>query len=127
MYSCVIYLTGEDIGDFDELLVNGVKYVEITNNSQLENGAGYITNSGIPNAPPFPSTLGAAGQTIKLQSNPSNGFEYVKLPTETSDLTNNSGFITSASVPTDNSELNNDSDFITAPSVPSDTSDLRTK
>ena len=59
-------LTGEVTGNFDDLFVNGVKYVEITNNNQLENGAGYITSSGISNAPAFPSTLGTAWQTIKL-------------------------------------------------------------
>lgn len=35
------------------------------------------------------------------------------LPTKTSDLTNDSGFITSASLPTKTSDLNNDSGFIT--------------
>ena len=66
VYIYMSNLTGEVTGNFDDLFVNGVKYVEIKNNNQLENGAGYITSSGISNAPAFPSTLGTAGQTIKL-------------------------------------------------------------
>jgi hypothetical protein len=64
------------------------------------------------------------------------------VPTKTSDLTNDSGFITSADVPTKVSELTNDSGFLTSsdvstvaitgdyddltdkPSIPSKTSDL---
>lgn len=40
------------------------------------------------------------------------------LPTKTSDLTNDSGFITSADVPTKTSDLTNDSGFITAAQIP---------
>ena len=40
------------------------------------------------------------------------------LPTKTSDLTNDSGFITSADVPTKTSDLTNDSGFITLAQVP---------
>ena len=36
-------LSGEVVGDFDELFVNGDKYIHITNNNQLINGAGFIT------------------------------------------------------------------------------------
>ncbi len=75
-------LTGDDTGNFDELFVNGVKFVQITNNNQLINGAGYVTSSGTPNVPAFPSILGTAGQTIKLQSDTANGFEYVDFPTQ---------------------------------------------
>ena len=39
--------------------------------------------------------------------------EYYGIPTKTSDLTNDSGFITSADVPTKTSELTNDTDFTT--------------
>lgn len=46
------------------------------------------------------------------------------IPTKTSDLTNDSGFITSADVPTKTSDLTNDSGFITSASVPTKTSDL---
>ena len=47
------------------------------------------------------------------------------VPTKTSELQNDSGFITSASVPTKTSELQNDSGFITASSVPTKTSELQ--
>ena len=40
-----------------------------------------------------------------------------ELPTKTSDLTNDSGFITSSDIPTKTSELTNDSDFITSTQV----------
>ena len=46
------------------------------------------------------------------------------IPTKTSDLTNNSGFITASDVPTKTSQLTNDSGFITASNVPTKTSDL---
>lgn len=40
------------------------------------------------------------------------------IPTKTSDLTNDSGFVTSASIPTKTSDLTNDSGFITDADVP---------
>lgn len=46
------------------------------------------------------------------------------IPSKTSDLTNDSGFITSNDVPTKTSDLTNDSGFITSASVPTKTSDL---
>ena len=52
--------------------------------------------------------------------------DYAKsenLPTNTSDLTNDSGFITSAAiptVPTKTSDLTNDSGFITSAAIPTD-------
>ena len=46
------------------------------------------------------------------------------LPTKTSDLTNDSGFITSAALPTKTSDLTNDSGFITDAALPTKTSDL---
>ena len=46
------------------------------------------------------------------------------IPSKTSDLTNDSGFITSDDVPTSTSDLTNDSGFITSSDVPTSTSDL---
>ena len=46
------------------------------------------------------------------------------IPTTTSQLTNDSGFITSSSVPTATSQLTNNSGFITSSSVPTATSQL---
>jgi hypothetical protein len=46
------------------------------------------------------------------------------VPTKTSDLTNDSGFITSADVPTKTSQLQNDNGFITSAALPTKTSEL---
>ena len=73
-------LSGEVVVDCDELFVNGDKYIHITNNNQLINGAGYVTSSGGTNVPTFP-TIGTQGQIIKLKNNPTDGFEYVDFPT----------------------------------------------
>lgn len=67
----------------------------------------------------------------ELENKPSvNGSELVgnvniPIPTKTSDLTNDSGFITDADVPTKTSELTNDSGFITDADIPTKTSELR--
>ena len=47
-----------------------------------------------------------------------------EVPTKTSQLQNDSGYITSGSVPSKTSQLQNDSGFITISSVPTKTSDL---
>ena len=66
----------------------------------------------------------------ELENKPSvNGRELVgnvniPIPTKTSDLTNDSGFITSANVPTKTSDLTNDSGFITDADIPTKTSEL---
>ena len=65
-----------------------------------------------------------------LENKPSvNGHELVgnvniPIPTKTSDLTNDSGFITDADVPTKTSDLTNDSGFITDADIPTKTSEL---
>lgn len=46
------------------------------------------------------------------------------IPSKVSDLTNDSGFITSSSLPTKVSDLQNDTGFITSSSLPTKTSDL---
>lgn len=56
--------------------------------------------------------------------NGSTGDVTINVPTKTSDLTNDSGFITISSVPTKTSDLTNDSGFITSADVPTSTSDL---
>ena len=48
-----------------------------------------------------------------------------EIPTKTSDLQNDSGFITSAALPTKTSDLQNDSGFITSSALPTKTSDLQ--
>ena len=66
----------------------------------------------------------------ELENKPSvNGTELIgnvniPIPTKTSDLSNDSGFITDADVPTKTSELDNDSGFITSADIPTKTSEL---
>jgi len=66
----------------------------------------------------------------ELENKPSvNGTELIgnvniPIPTKTSDLSNDSGFITDADVPTKTSELSNDSGFITSADIPTKTSEL---
>lgn len=48
----------------------------------------------------------------------------VTVPTRTSELTNNSGFVTSDSIPTKTSQLTNDSGYITDDDIPTKTSEL---
>lgn len=48
----------------------------------------------------------------------------VTVPTRTSELTNNSGFVTNDSIPTKTSQLTNDSGYITSDSIPTKTSQL---
>ena len=55
--------------------------------------------------------------------NGKTGDVTIDVPTKTSDLTNDSGFITSADVPTKTSDLTNDSGFITSANVPNPASD----
>ena len=62
-------------------------------------------------------------KTSQLQ-NDSGFITSANIPTKTSQLQNDSGFITSASVPTKTSQLQNDSGFITSASVPTKTSEL---
>lgn len=54
------------------------------------------------------TTVSALSDTVALKA------DKTELPTKTSDLTNDSGFITSADVPTKVSELTNDSGYITS-------------
>ena len=64
-------------------------------------------------------------------ANPSNAAYWSAIasagdiPTKTSQLQNDSGFVTSASVPTKTSQLQNDSGFVTSASVPTKTSQLQ--
>ena len=72
--------------------------------------AGKICKNGT-----YKITIPSATGTMALTSD---------IPTKTSDLTNDSGYITISSVPTKTSDLTNDSGYITIASVPTDTSDL---
>lgn len=65
-----------------------------------------------------------AEEIAKINSNFQQCALSEDVPTKTSDLTNDSGFIKSDAVPTKTSELTNDSGFITNAAVPTKTSDL---
>ena len=101
---------------------------------------GQITGT-LQNQTDLASSLGSLQPMItssnKLGANLINGLSNVAtsgsyndlsntptIPSKTSDLTNDSGFITSSSVPTKTSDLTNDSGFITSASIPTKTSDL---
>lgn len=60
----------------------------------------------------------------KLPSTVAQKSDIPTVPTKTSDLTNDSNFVTSADIPTKTSELTNDSDFVTDADIPTKTSDL---
>jgi len=62
--------------------------------------------------------------TTSQLTNDSGFITSSSVPTTTSQLTNNSGFITSSSVPTNTSQLTNDSGFITSSSVPTNNNQL---
>ena len=63
------------------------------------------------------ATVATTGDYDDLSDKPS-------IPSKVSDLTNDTGFITSSSVPTKVSDLSNDTGFITSSSLPTKTSDL---
>ena len=73
----------------------------------------------------------SSGVTDVLQNGTSvveNRVARVTVPTKTSDLQNDSGFITSGdipAIPTKTSELQNDSGFVTSSAIPTKTSDLQ--
>ena len=70
------------------------------------------------------SVLSAMPTKTSELTNDSGFITAGDVPTKTSELTNDSGFITEEDVPTKTSELTNDSGFITAEDVPTKTSEL---
>lgn len=79
----------------------------------------------VPGADGTVSSVNGQTGTVVLDADDVGALpDDTSIPSKTSDLTNDSGFITSASVPTKTSDLTNDSGFITSSSVPTKTSDL---
>ena len=98
------------------------KTSDLTNDSDFVSDANYVHTDNN-----FTTTLKnklngiAAGAEVNVQSDwaqtDNTADDYIKnkpsIPTKTSDLTNDSGFITSAALPTKLSDLTNDTGFIT--------------
>lgn len=60
----------------------------------------------------------------KTVSDNKNKLNNLNVPTKTSEIVNDSGYVTSEDVPTKTSELQNDSNFVTASNIPTKVSDL---
>ena len=100
-------------GKIDTIKVNGTpqtitnKTVDIavpTDTSDLTNGAGYITSSSLPTVNDATLTIQKNGTTVETftANSSSNKTANITVPTDTSDLTNGAGYITSSALPTVN-------------------------
>ena len=124
--------TASEVGALPSTTSIPSKTSDLTNDSDFVEDASYVHTDNN-----FTTTLKnklngiAAGAEVNVQANWSQttttADDYIKnkptIPTTTSQLTNNSGFITSAALPTKVSDLDNDSGFITGytetdPTVP---------
>ena len=94
-----------------------------TNVSAFTNDAGYLT-SFTETDPTVPSWAKQSSKPTYTASEVGALPDTTSIPSKTSDLTNDSGFITSSAVPTKTSDLTNDSGFITSSALPTKTSDL---
>ncbi len=90
-----------------------------TKTSDLQNDSGFITSSSLPTVNDATLTITQNGTTVATFSanSATNTSAAITVPTKTSDITNDSGFITSSAVPTAVSELTNDSDYQTGSEV----------
>jgi hypothetical protein len=91
-----------------------------------DDGTG-LTYDGDPIRGAVESVNGKDGTVVLTASDVGALPNTTPIPTKTSDLTNDSGFITASSLPTRTSQLTNDSGFITSgdiPTIPTKTSDL---
>ena len=100
-------------GKIDTIKVNGTaqtitnKTVDIavpTDTSDLTNGAGYITSSSLPTVNDATLTIQKNGTTVETftANSSSNKTANITVPTDTNDLTNGAGYITSSALPTVN-------------------------
>lgn len=106
------YITDADIGNIP------------TRTSQLINDSGYITAAEAP-VVSVNNMTGAVildGSNIEYEQNVSINSKIdtveASIPTATSELQNDSGFITNANIPTRTSQLVNDSGFVNAQNIP---------
>ncbi len=106
------YITNADIGNIP------------TRTSQLVNDSGYITAAEAPvvSVNNMSGAVVLDGSNIEYEQNVSLNSKIdaveADIPTATSELTNDSGFITNASIPTRTSQLVNDSGFVNAQNIP---------
>lgn len=94
--------------------------------SDLINDSGFITGADVPSNetdPSVPQWAKAANKPTYTASEVGALPDSTVIPTLTSQLTNDSGFITSANIPTKTSDLTNDSGFINGSQVPSNETD----
>ena len=104
-----------DVGYLTEVPDGSVSRAKLSselnaNLTAVENAVDGLQNSvrDLSNTKADKTTVSALSDTVALKA------DKTELPTKTSDLTNDSGFITSADVPTKVSELTNDSGYITS-------------
>ena len=104
---------------------NATQYAAIgsvpTKTSDLTNDSGFITSSALPTVNDATLTITQNGTTVaSFSANASSNVSAaITVPTAVSDLTNDSGYITSAALPTDVSDLTNDVGYQTASDVTS--------
>lgn len=97
-----------------------------TATSDLANDSGFIIGSQVPSNETDPTVPSWAKQPTKPTYTASEVHalpDTTVIPSSTSQLVNDSGFITSASLPTKVSDLTNDSGFIVGADVPSNETD----
>lgn len=104
-----------DVGYLTEVPDGSVSRAKLSselnaNLTAVENAVDGLQNSvrDLSNIKADKTTVSALSDTVALKA------DKTELPTKTSDITNDSGFITSADVPTKVSELTNDSGYITS-------------
>ena len=84
--------------------------------SQLQNDSGYITDAGVTS---FNGATGDVTYTAPVQSvNGQTGAVSLNIPDATSDLLNDSGFITAAAIPSNVSAFSNDAGYLTDSTLP---------
>ena len=99
-----------------------------TKTSDLTNDSGFITSAEAPvqSVNGYTGAVSLDGSNLDysaaLSINDKIDAVEAAIPTKTSDLTNDSGFITAAGVPSKTSDLINDSGFITSSDIPTDVS-----
>ncbi len=97
-----------------------------TRTSELTNDSGFINGSAVPANETDPTVPSWAKQSTKPSYTASEVGalpDTTVIPSATSQLVNDSGYITSASVPTSTGQLINDSGYITGAEVPANEAD----